>query len=57
MASDNEVLWIVECADPLKHWVFRTREAARKFVSDKVERGVAPKDAYAISSAKWGPEQ
>lgn len=53
MSADNEVLWVVECCHPLKHWVFRTREAARKFVKDKAMRS----GEYAIYRATWGPEQ
>ncbi len=60
MSSDNEVLWVVSKrhwmgGNPTALYLFRSREAARKFVKDKKRKPTVSR--YAVMRAKWGPEQ
>lgn len=61
MSTDNEVLWWVHRAsvlnDRTKEWIFRTREAARKFMHDKRMKDKRDDYYYSIGRATWGPEQ
>lgn len=61
MSTDNEVLWWVHRDSILtggsKEWIFRTREAARKFMQDKENKDRLHIYYYSIGRATWGPEQ
>lgn len=58
MASDHEkILYVVKIAfaKTIKTYVFRTRQAARAFVGDKMI-GKNPAKAAEINQAVWGPD-
>ena len=59
MSADNEVLWAVMKAVPGKDTypdrLFRTREAARTYVSAKQKK--ASSAVFTVERTKWGPEQ
>lgn len=58
MAMDNEKLWVVRRyrGTSTSTFVFRTRDAARKFVHDKTNDQRNRSTYTAPQRATWGPE-
>ena len=57
MATGENVLWCVMQLGGKRNkvWVFRTRDAARRFEADKNKRSKTA--LFIVYRATWGPEQ